>query len=140
MSQVFEVRPATDADVVPLSEFLNACTLAHQGIARSSPADVAARLHRESADPRLDSFVAVSDGAIVGFAHLWAHGLDEVKLFARTPPGACGRGIGGRLLSLCDRRADEFLPARNTPRRRGPRTSPHRRCSKHRATGRSATS
>ena len=110
MSQLFEVRPATDDDVVPLSEFLNACTLEHQGVARSSPADIAARLHRESADPRLDSFVAVSDGAIVGFAHLWADGPDEVKLFARTHPDARGRGIGSRLLSLCDRRAAELLP------------------------------
>ena len=105
-----EIRPATDADVVPLCEFLNACTLAHQGIARSSPADIAARLHHESADPRLDSFVEVRDGEIVGFAHLWAHGPDEVKLFARTHPDARGRGIGTRLLSLCDRRAAELLP------------------------------
>jgi mycothiol synthase len=106
----FEIRPATDADVVPLSEFLNACTLVHQGIARSSAADIAARLHHESADPQLDSFVAVSDGAIVGFAHLWAHGPDEVKLFARTHPDARGCGVGSRLLSLCDRRAAELLP------------------------------
>ena len=110
MSQLYEVRPATDDDVVPLSEFLNACTLVHQGVSRSSTADIVARLHRESADPRLDSFVAVSDGAVVGFAHLWADGPDEVKLFARTHPDARGRGIGSRLLSLCDRRAAELLP------------------------------
>jgi len=110
MSQLFEVRPGTDADVIPLSEFLNACTLVHQGVSRSSPADIVARLHREGADPRLDSFVAVSEGAIVGFAHLWASGPDEVKLFVRTHPDARGRGIGSRLLSLCDRRAAELLP------------------------------
>ena len=110
MSQYFEVRPGTDQDVVPLSEFLNACTLVHQGVSRSSPADIVSRLHRESADPRLDSFVAVSDGAVVGFAHLWADGPDEVKLFARTHPDARGRGIGSRLLSLCERRAAELLP------------------------------
>jgi mycothiol synthase len=110
VSQLYEIRPATDDDVVPLSEFLNACTLVHQGVSRSSPADIVARLHLGSADPRLDSFVAVSDGAIVGFAHLWADGRDEVKLFARTHPDTRGRGIGTRLLSLCDRRAAEFLP------------------------------
>jgi mycothiol synthase len=110
MSQFFEVRPGTDADAVPLCEFLNDCTLVHQGISRSSPPDLVARLHLEGADPRLDSFVALADGAIVGFAHLWAHGSDEVKFFARTHPEARGRGIGSRLLSLCDRRAAGLLP------------------------------
>ena len=111
MSELVEIRPGTDADAIPLCEFLNACTLAHQGVSRSSPADIVARLHLEGADPRLDSFVAIADGAIVGFAHLWAHGPDEVKLFARTHPEARGLGIGSRLLSLCDRRAAELLPA-----------------------------
>ena len=110
MSQFFEVRPATDADAVRLSEFLNACTLVHQGISRSSPADLVARLHLEGADPRLDSFLALADGAIVGFGHLWASGSDEVKFFARTHPEARGRGIGSRLLSLCDSRAAALLP------------------------------
>ena len=110
MSQLVEIRPGTDADVTPLCAFLNACTLVHQGVSRSSPADIVARLHLEGADPQLDSFVAVADGAIVGFAHLWADGPDEVKLFARTHPDARGRGIGSRLLSLCDRRAAELLP------------------------------
>ena len=109
MSQFFEVRPGTDADAIPLCEFLNTCTLAYQGISRSSPPDLIARLHLEGADPRLDSFVALADGAIVGFAHLWAHGTEEVKFFARTHPDARGRGIGSRLLSLCDRRATGLL-------------------------------
>ena len=51
------------------------------------------------------------EDSIVGFAHVWAQGPDEVKLFARTHPDARGRGIGGRLLSLCDQRAAELLPA-----------------------------
>lgn len=111
MSQFFEVRPGTDADSVPLCEFLNACTLVHQGLSRSSPPDLVARLHLEGADPRFDSFVAFDRDSIVGFAHLWAHGADEVKFFARTHPDARGRGVGGRLLSLCDQRAAELLPA-----------------------------
>ena len=115
MSLFFEVRPATDADAVPLSEFLNACTLAHQGISRSSPAGIVARLHLEGADPWLDSFLALADGGIVGFGHLWPGGSDEVKFFARTHPEARGRGIGSRLLSLCDGRAAALLPgARRT--------------------------
>ena len=112
MTQSLEIRSATDADAVPLCEFLNACTLVHQGISRSSPSDIVARLHKEGADPRFDSFVALDRDSIVGFAHVWAQGPDEVKLFARTHPDARGRGIGGRLLSLCDQRAAELLPGR----------------------------
>ena len=111
MIQSLEIRSATDADAIPLCDFLNACTLVHQGISRSSPPDIVARLHMEDADPRLDSFVALDRDSIVGFAHLWAQGPDEVKLFARTHPDARGRGVGGRLLSLCDQRAAELLPA-----------------------------
>ena len=47
---------------------------------------------------------------IVGFAHLWRQGDDEIKLFARTHPEARGRGIGSRLLALCDQRAAELRP------------------------------
>jgi mycothiol synthase len=111
MTESLEIRSATDADATPLCDFLNACTLVHQGISRSSPPDIVARLHMEDADPRLDSFVALDRDSIVGFAHLWAQGPDEVKLFARTHPDARGRGVGGRLLSLCDQRAAELLPA-----------------------------
>jgi GNAT superfamily N-acetyltransferase len=140
MSQLFEVRPATDADAVPLSEFLNACTLVHQGISRSSPADLVARLHLEGADPRLDSFLAVADGTIVGFAHLWAGGSDEVKFFARTHPEARGRGIGSRLLSLCDSRAAALLPGVRRTTTTWARDASAPGCSRATATGRSATS
>ena len=58
MNQPFDVRPAADHDINQLSEFLNACTLAHQGIARSSPEDIRARIHRNGAEPVRDSFVA----------------------------------------------------------------------------------
>ena len=110
MSQLFEVRPATDDDVVPLSEFLNACTLVHQGVSRSSPADIVARLHRESADPRLDSFVAVSDDAIVGFAHLWADGpTRSSSSHAPTLTRAAAASAAGSYHSAIGRAA-ELLP------------------------------
>jgi len=110
VNQHFETRAATDADAVQLCTFLNACTLAHQGIARYSPDDAVARLHLAEADPRTDSFVVSDDGAILGFGHVWRDGDDEIKLFVRTHPDARGRGVGGLLLDLCDRRAAELLP------------------------------
>jgi hypothetical protein len=51
MNEPFDVRPAADHDANQLSEFLNACTLRHQGIARSSPEDMLARVHRKGSDP-----------------------------------------------------------------------------------------
>ena len=94
MTQHLQTRAATDADAVQLCTFLNACTLAHQGIARFSPDDAVARLHQADADPRLDSFVVSDADAIVGFGHVWRDGDDEIKFFARTHPDARGRGVG----------------------------------------------
>jgi mycothiol synthase len=110
MNQPFAVRPAADHDARQLSEFLNACTLVHQGIARSSPEDMRARIHRSGADPALDSFVVRDDQRILGFAHAWLDDPDEVKFFARTHPEEQGRGIGGLLVQLCEARAAQ-LPA-----------------------------
>ena len=94
MNQPFDVRPAADHDIDQLSEFLNACTLAHQGIARSSPEDIRARIHRNGAEPVRDSFVVRADDRIVGFAHIWRDDPDEIKFFARSHPDERGRGVG----------------------------------------------
>jgi mycothiol synthase len=110
LTQLFQTRPATDADAVQLCAFLNDCSLAHQGNARYSPDDVVTRLHQLEADPRLDSFIVSDADAIVGFGNVWRDGDDEIKFFARTHPDARGRGVGRLLLSLCDGRAAELLP------------------------------
>ena len=52
VNQHLQTRAATDADAVRLCTFLNACTLAHQGIARFSPDDALARLRQSGSDPR----------------------------------------------------------------------------------------
>lgn len=110
MNQQFDVRPAADHDIDQLSAFLNACTLAHQGIARSSPEDIRARIHRNGAEPGRDSFVVRVDERIVGFAHIWRDDPDEIKFFARSHPDERGRGVGGLLVQLCEQRASQ-LPA-----------------------------
>src|SRR4029079_8770721 len=79
VNQQFDVRPAAHHDIDQLSDFLNACTLAHQGIARSSPEDIRARIHRSGSDPVRDSYVVRAEERIVGFAHIWRDDLDEIK-------------------------------------------------------------
>jgi mycothiol synthase len=110
LNQDLTTRAATDADAAHLCTFLNACTLAYQGIARFSPDDARTQLHQADADPQHDSFVVSGGGEIVGFAHVWLDTPDELKFFARTHPGAQGRGVGSLLVDACDRRADELLP------------------------------
>ena len=140
MSQLVEIRPGTDADAIPLCEFLNACTLVHQGVTRSSPADIVARLHIEDADPRLDSFVAVVDGAIVG---LRISGPTAPTRSSSSPVPTLTRvaevSAAGSSHSVIAVRPSS-CPARNVRRQRGLRTHPHPRCSRPRVTDRSATS
>jgi mycothiol synthase len=100
------VRPAADDDAGQLARFIDACTLAYQGVSRSSESDVLERLHEYGSAPERDSFVISSkEGEIVGFAHVWRADEDEVRLFARTHPEAVGRNVGARLLELCEARA-----------------------------------
>jgi mycothiol synthase len=110
LSQPFDIRPASARDAGDLAQLLNDCTLAYQGIARSSPDDAIARLHRGGANPATDSFIVSEAGRILGFANVWRDGPEELKLFARTHPGARGRGIGRRLLQLCEERAATLSP------------------------------
>jgi N-acetylglutamate synthase-like GNAT family acetyltransferase len=127
LTQQLETRSATDADAVSLSAFLNACTLAHQGVARSSRVDVLARLHQGGADPRHDSFVVSDRGTIVGFAHIWPDGADEIKFFAPTHPDARERGVGTQLLQACDAAPTSSFRRGDERPRRGPPTSAGRR-------------
>ena len=103
------LRAATDEDAERLAAFLNACTLTYQGVARSSPAEARAQLHKPGTDPAVDSRVAVSGDEIVGFGQVWEASEEEVRLFARTHPDARGRGIGSALLEFCETRANELV-------------------------------
>jgi hypothetical protein len=57
----FLVRPAADDDAGRLARFIDACTLAYQGVSRSSESDVLERLRKHGSAPERDSFV-VSGG------------------------------------------------------------------------------
>lgn len=107
MEDELVVRAAANDDAGQLARFIDACTLTHQGLSRSSESDILQRLHTNGSTPDRDSFVVSSkEGEVVGFAHVWrAADDDEVQLFARTHPEGVGRGVGARLLELCEARA-----------------------------------
>jgi mycothiol synthase len=107
------LRPATDRDADRLADFLNACTLRYQGVARSSPADARSGLYEHGADPSTDSRLALAGEEIVGFARVWTASDEELRFYARTHPEAAGRGVGTALLDFCEGRARELSPARS---------------------------
>jgi mycothiol synthase len=106
--QKLALRAATDDDSDRLADFLNACTLRYQGMARSSPADARAMLHEHGSDPAVDSLLALSDDEIVGFGRVWKADEEEARLYARSHPEATGRGVGSALLDFCESRAREL--------------------------------
>lgn len=110
--QELALRAATDDDADRLADFLNTCTLAYQGVARSSPADAQALLYEHSTDPAVDSRVVLARDEIVGFARVWQASDEEVRLYARTHPMAVGRGVGTVLLEFCEGRARELTRGR----------------------------
>ena len=103
--QELVLRPATDHDADRLADFLNTCTLRHQGVARSSSADARSGLNEHGADPSTDSRLALSGEEIVGFARVWAASDEELRSYARTHPDRTGRGVGTALLEFCEHRA-----------------------------------
>lgn len=88
MSQPLDIAPAFEGDAAALAKFLNECTLVHQGVARSSPEDVSARLHRGGADPAVDSFVVSEAGQIVGFANICSPSSALFRLTAAPGSGS----------------------------------------------------
>jgi len=113
MQEQLVLRAATDHDADRLADFLNACTLRYQGVARSSPADARSGLYEHDADPSTDSRLALSREEIVGFARVWAASEEELRLYARTHPDASGRGVATALLEFCESRARELSPGRS---------------------------
>jgi mycothiol synthase len=104
------LRAATDADADRLADFINTCTLAYQGVARSSPAEARAQLYEHGTDPAVDTRLALVQDDIVGFGRVWAASDEELRLYARTHPAATGTGIGSALLAFCEGRARELAP------------------------------
>lgn len=70
--------------------------------------DVERRLHFNGTDPAVDAKVYVLEGRVAAFAHLWRHGEQEVRVFARTRPASRGRGAGSTLLGWATGRAQEL--------------------------------
>lgn len=81
------LRAATEADADRLADFINTCTLAYQGVARSSPAEAPAQLYEHGTDPAVDTRLALVQDDIVGFGRVWAASDEELRL--RTASTSC---------------------------------------------------
>ena len=101
MQQPVVLRAATDADADRLADFLNTCTLAYQGVARSSPAEARALLHDQGTDAAADTRLALLQGEIVGFGRVWAASDEELRVYVRTHPDSTGSGIGSSAARRC---------------------------------------
>jgi mycothiol synthase len=110
MQEQVVLRAATDADADRLAAFINTCTLAYQGVARSSPAEARAQLHDQGTDPTVDTRLALVQDRVVGFGRVWAASHEELRIYARTHPAEIGKGIGSALLAFCEGRARELAP------------------------------
>jgi mycothiol synthase len=104
----FSLRPASLADVDPLTVLLDACTSAHLH-RHTQPDETRSRLSVPGCDLPTDSFLAVADdGMLCGFGQVWRASDDEVRGFARVHPDARGGGIGTALRSAMLTRAREL--------------------------------
>jgi ribosomal protein S18 acetylase RimI-like enzyme len=93
---LFSIRPAEDADRLPLAVLFAVVAEERDGIASEPPIDIEAR----AASWRLDgALVAVAGGAIVGSIHVEAsrHGFGEIGMAVAREWR--GRGVGSALLA-----------------------------------------
>jgi mycothiol synthase len=104
------LRAAGDEDAGRIAKLLNTCTLAYQGIERTSASDARGLLYEHGSDPAVDTRLALDGDEVVGFARVWVATEDEVRLLARTHPEATGNGVGTALLAFCEARARELTP------------------------------
>ncbi len=94
--EVFSVRPAADADRLPLATLMAAVAEERDGIATEPPVNIEARaasFHLEG------SFVAEAAGEIVGSLHIEANrfGYGELGMMVARPWR--GRGVGTALMN-----------------------------------------
>jgi RimJ/RimL family protein N-acetyltransferase len=94
-AEEFVVRPARDADRIPLAVMFAAVAEERDGIATEPPVDVEARAASFDLD---GSFVAEAAGEIVGSLHVEAsrHGYGELGMAVARPWR--GRGVGTALM------------------------------------------
>ncbi len=107
MTADVEVRPARDDDAAAVAELLG-----HLGY--PAPAsEIPARLARLRARGEAETFVAVADGNVVGFATVHArdvlhHARPVAQLTALVvPPEMRGRGVGRTLVGVVERWATD---------------------------------
>jgi ribosomal protein S18 acetylase RimI-like enzyme len=95
-ADVVEIRPAIDADRLPIAALFAAVAEERDGIATEPPVDVEARAASWSLE---ETLVAVAGGQVVGFLHLWRppHGFADLGMAVAKEWR--GRGVGSALLA-----------------------------------------
>lgn len=101
----FEIRPARDADRLPLAELFAAVAAERDAIATEPPVDVVARAAAWDVDGTL---VAVADGEVVGQLHLDASPFGFGELGMAVARDWRGRGVGSALVAAAIERAREL--------------------------------
>jgi GNAT superfamily N-acetyltransferase len=95
------VRRATAADAGPAAEvWLRSTAAALPDVRRAHTDDEVRAWFREHVVPELETWVAVTDGPVVGLLVLAEHELEQLHL----APSWRGRGLGNRLVTWAKRR------------------------------------
>jgi ribosomal protein S18 acetylase RimI-like enzyme len=95
-ADVFEIRPANEADRLPIAVLFAAVAEERDGIATEPPVDVEARAASWSLE---ETLVAVAGAQVVGSLHLWPrpHGFADFGMAVAKEWR--GRGVGSALLA-----------------------------------------
>lgn len=106
------MRPVTWDDVGRVVQLIADADAVDYGTVTYTEADVASDWRRARFDLERDAWLTVTaDGALAGYAYVWARSLEtgEILILGVVHPEHRGRGLGDRLAASMEERALEYL-------------------------------